>query len=90
MKNMKINHLKSQFLILSLSIILMGCASSKHSKNNDFGKLIGITNKTYFVNIYGVPDKQVTIEPGLEAWEYRLNEHKFTSPTGYRFSTFEN
>jgi len=49
--------------------------------------LIGKGDKKLFVDKYGPPDKQAALDGGDDVWEYRLNEQKFTSPTGYRFAT---
>jgi hypothetical protein len=51
--------------------------------------LIGKGDKKLFVDKYGPPDKQAALDGGDDVWEYRLNEQKFTSPTGYRFATFD-
>ena len=77
-------------LAVALTVVfLLGCASSTARMSDAMDGLIGTADKTYFANKYGPPDKQATLDADTELWEYRLNEQNYTSPTGYRFSTFD-
>lgn len=77
-------------LVLAIMIITIGaCASSGTRDAEQFNSLIGKANKAYFVEKFGPPDKQANIESNTDVWEYRLDENKYTSSTGYRFSTFK-
>lgn len=84
---------KSIRIISTILFILFisGCAggggNSKHA--TEMNALVGIADKKLMVERYGPPDKQATIDDGTDYWEYRLNEQKFTSTTGYRFSTYD-
>ena len=68
---------------------MMGCMTVNSPIRDELPALVGVADKAYFANRFGPPDKQVEIEAGTEMWEYRLGEQKFTSNTGYRFSTNE-
>lgn len=70
-------------------VVALGACAGSGSAANQFDSLIGKASKTYFVEKLGPPDKQANIEPNVDVWEYRLDEQKFTSGTGYRFSTFK-
>ena len=76
--------------IVALSLVVCGCAGKGGSKYaQEMDSLIGSGNKKLFVDKYGPPDKQATLDEGEEVWEYRLDEQKYTSSTGYRFATFD-
>lgn len=82
-----------RLLCARLAIVLMlatiaACASGGKSEAEQLNGLIGEANKSYFVEKLGPPDKQAAIASNTDVWEYRLDEQKFTSSTGYRFSTF--
>ena len=70
-------------------LILSACAAGSSNFTQEMDSLVGKGDKKFFVGKYGPPDKQATIDEGEEVWEFRLNEQKYTSPTGYRFSTFD-
>ena len=75
-------------LIAFLVVGLSGCATSTGLKD-ELPTLVGVANKAYFANRFGPPDKQATLNSSTELWEYRLGEDKYTSKTGYQFSTFD-
>lgn len=75
-----------KFLALLLAVVLSGCATPQA---DPLTGLTGVADKAYFVDRYGPPDKQVAVESGVDVWEYRLNEQRYTSGTGYRFSTYD-
>lgn len=82
--------LLSARLTISLMFAFLGaCAGSGRSDTDQLNGLIGKANKVYFVEKLGPPDKQAAIESNTDVWEYRLDEQKYTSSTGYRFSTFK-
>ena len=81
-------------VVVSITMMLclvgmMGCMTVNSPIRDELPALVGVADKAYFANRFGPPDKQVEIEAGTEMWEYRLGEQKFTSNTGYRFSTNE-
>lgn len=80
--------LKSLVAVLTVAFLL-GCASNVARMSVEMDGLVGTADKAYFANKYGPPDKQATLDADTELWEYRLNEQNYTSPTGYRFSTFD-
>ena len=69
--------------------LLVACAGSASRYAQEMDIQIGKADKNHFVQKYGPPDKQVIVDRGIEVWEYRLGEQKYTSQTGYRFSTFD-
>jgi hypothetical protein len=71
------------------AILIAGCATGPSRFALEMDPLVGKADKGYFVDKYGPPDKQAIVRDGVEVWEYRLGEQKFTSSTGYRFSTFD-
>lgn len=75
------------FFIFFISACAGGGGNSKHT--TEMNALVGMADKKLMVEKYGPPDKQATIDDGTDYWEYRLNEQKFTSTTGYRFSTYD-
>ena len=77
-------------LVLGLALVLLfGCAAGSSRYAEEMDALIGKADKKTFVDRYGLPDKQAAVDATTEVWEYRLNEQKYTSATGYRFSTFD-
>jgi hypothetical protein len=84
-----IRHLCARLTFVIVLTTLGACAGGGRGEAERLNSLIGKANKTYFVEKLGPPDKQAAIEPNTEVWEYRLDEQKFTSQTGYRFSTFK-
>jgi len=81
--------LAKRLVLVSLLIAVIGCASGRQQLGQEFNSLVGVAEKAYFAARYGPPDKQAIIDEHTEMWEYRLGEQKYTSPTGYRFSTFD-
>lgn len=76
--------------IVALSLVICGCASRGGSQYaQEMNSLIGKGDKKLFVDKYGPPDKQVALDESADVWEYRLDEQKYTSSTGYRFATFD-
>ena len=69
--------------------ILTACAAGASRYAQEMDRLVGKGDKQLFVDRYGPPDKQATVGAGSEVWEYRLDEQRYTSQTGYRFSTFD-
>ena len=87
---MRYVHLLCARLTIFLMLALLGaCAGSGRSDTEQLNGLVGKANKAYFVEKLGPPDKQAAIESNTDVWEYRLDEQKYTSSTGYRFSTFK-
>lgn len=79
-------------LLASVSIALgalNGCAAPRAPLSEELAGLVGVVDKAYFVNRFGPPDKQAVIDSETEVWEYRLNEQRYTSATGYRFVTLD-
>lgn len=67
----------------------LGACASRSKDAEALNNLVGNANKAYFVEKLGPPDKQASIDSSTDVWEYRLNEQKYTSQTGYRFETFD-
>lgn len=74
---------------LCIAVVIAACAGGPSRQSQEMDSLVGKGSKSYFVDKYGPPDKQATVSDEVEVWEYRLNEQKYTSNTGYRFATFE-
>jgi hypothetical protein len=72
-----------------IAMLLVGCASGGSRYADEMNALIGKADKETIVSTYGPPDKQAAVTANVEVWEYRLDEQKFTSNTGYRFSTHD-
>ena len=86
---MRYAHILCGRLAIALIVALLAaCANGSGSDTAQLNGLIGKANKAYFVEKLGPPDKQAAIEPNTDVWEYRVDEQKYTSSTGYRFSTF--
>jgi hypothetical protein len=77
------------WLSVALALFLSAPAGRASTYSQEMNAQIGQADKGYFVQKYGPPDKQAILDQRTEVWEFRLNEQKFTSPTGYRFATFD-
>ena len=75
-------------LLIAILYFVVGCSTAPGLKD-ELPKLIGVADKSYFANRFGPPDKQAAIGQDTEMWEYHIGEQKYTSKTGYRFSTFD-
>jgi len=80
--------MKARITIWLAVLLLCGCAGGSRY-TEEMNALIGNADKKTFVDKYGPPDKQAVVDGATEAWEYHLNEQRYTSPTGYRFSTYD-
>lgn len=76
------------FILLIGIVFLLGCSSPASYRASELNTMIGSANKASCVAMYGMPDKTLDLGQS-EIWEYCINEHKYTSDTGYRFSTYE-
>ncbi len=76
-------------ITLCVAVAVTACAAGSARFAQEMNAQVGKGTKSYFVDKYGPPDKQAIVSEGVEVWEYRLDEQKYTSSTGYRFSTFD-
>lgn len=85
------NRLATLCLVVFLLSACAGGTSSRSaaSYTQEMNGQIGKAEKIYFVEKYGPPEKQAVVDQRTEVWEYRLDEQKYTSQTGYRFATFD-
>ena len=81
--------MKNILLILLLgALLLSGCASTGVSIQQQLDAMVGTVDKSACIEKFGLPDKTLALD-SREIWEYKLNLHKYTSTTGYRFSTYD-
>ncbi len=81
--------MKKAFVSLLICVLATACAAGRSKYADEMNLMIGNADKERVVAKYGPPDKHIALNGATEVWEYRLNEQKYTSPTGYRFSTFD-
>lgn len=81
--------MKNILLILLLgALLLSGCVSTDVSIQQQLDAMVGTADKSACIEKFGLPDNTLALD-SREIWEYKLNLHNYTSPTGYRFSTYD-